>query len=212
MNTFKTPRQIKTQLVKENILKATTQLIKKYGIEFVTVSNICKAANVSTGSFYHHFGNKDELLAYYLIEAFKDHFSAFEKINSDDPVANVLLCYEIYNQFLLNQGFEFIKNYYTTNNKGLYSHSNHSSAARLRVPLTSKIHSFFLDGIHKGFINQDCDIKNLMYDLSVIEKGVIFDWCLSEGEYDLKEQVNRLLSNYMLNCVITDSYRKKYLD
>ncbi len=79
MNTFKTPRQIKTQLVKENILKATTQLIKKYGIEFVTVSNICKAANVSTGSFYHHFGNKDELLAYYLIEAFKDHFQHLKK-------------------------------------------------------------------------------------------------------------------------------------
>ena len=71
MLTPQTPRQIKTQLVKENILKVTTELIKNYGIEYVTVNNICKTANVSTGSFYHHFGNKDELLAYYLVDAFE---------------------------------------------------------------------------------------------------------------------------------------------
>ncbi len=211
MLTPQTPRQIKTQLVKENILKVTTELIKNYGIEYVTVNNICKTANVSTGSFYHHFGNKDELLAYYLVDAFEKRSAEFEHITGEDTITNVLLCYDFYNQFLLDQGFEFIRNYYTTNNKGLYSHSNHSSSARLNMPLTAKILRTFEDGIKNGYIEETCDVQRLIYDLSVIEKGIIFDWCLSEGDYNLKEESHRLMSNYLLSAVVTDKYKKTYL-
>ena len=56
-----TPRQIRTAEVKNKIVLATTALIAENGIASVTVANICKKADVSVGSFYHHFENKDQV-------------------------------------------------------------------------------------------------------------------------------------------------------
>ena len=58
----KIPRQVKSKMVKEKICAAATDLIKSHGYEYVTVNNVCNAAEVSVGSFYHHFTNKMTLL------------------------------------------------------------------------------------------------------------------------------------------------------
>ena len=76
------------------------------------------------------------------------------------------------------------------------------------MPLTAKILRTFEDGIKNGYIEETCDVQRLIYDLSVIEKGIIFDWCLSEGDYNLKEESHRLMSNYLLSAVVTDKYKK----
>ena len=61
---LKAPRRERTAQVKARIITAATQLLKEKGMDYLTVSNICKVAGVSVGSFYHHFSNKDEVLSY----------------------------------------------------------------------------------------------------------------------------------------------------
>ena len=102
----KSPRQIKSKMVKEKICAAATDLIKSHGYEYVTVSNVCNAAEVSVGSFYHHFTNKDDLLGYYLTAAFENYAAEFENISGDDVVSNVVRCFGLYIDFLLEQGLE----------------------------------------------------------------------------------------------------------
>ncbi|MNC45163.1 Bacterial regulatory protein, tetR family [compost metagenome] len=55
-----TERQLKSQQVKENIHNAAIRMLKEYEYDYLTVRNVCKEANVSTGTFYHHFKNKDD--------------------------------------------------------------------------------------------------------------------------------------------------------
>ena len=208
--TLQTPRQIRTQQVKQAILQTTTALIKEYGIEYVTVSNICKAAEVSTGSFYHHFGSKDELLAYYLVDAFDKRAEEFRAIQGGDVVANVLRCFTLYNNFLLEQGFDFIRNYYTTTNKGLYSRRSYQNGRESYVSLTKTIERLFEQGNADGYLVDGCDVDALIYDLSIVEKGVIFDWCLCDGDYDMVKEANRLLYNYMLTSMVSQKYRQDY--
>jgi AcrR family transcriptional regulator len=43
------------------ILEAALALFLKQGVEAVSVAEICRAAGVSNGSFFHHFPSKDEL-------------------------------------------------------------------------------------------------------------------------------------------------------
>ena len=47
---------------KDKILEATKLLISEKGISQLSVREISKAAGVSTGSIYHHYKNKEELL------------------------------------------------------------------------------------------------------------------------------------------------------
>ncbi len=46
---------------RDRILAAGLDLFLKAGVESSSVADICRAAGVSNGSFFHHFPNKDEL-------------------------------------------------------------------------------------------------------------------------------------------------------
>lgn len=47
---------------KQKIIDATVEVLKKYPVEEVSMRKIAKEASVTTGSIYHHYKNKDELL------------------------------------------------------------------------------------------------------------------------------------------------------
>ncbi len=84
----------------------------------------------------------------------------YEAIAGQNVLENVLNCYKFYNRFLLAQGFEFIKKYYTTPNNGLYSYRSFQEGKQSDLPITEKIKTFFLEGIKNGRLEQDCDMGN----------------------------------------------------
>jgi AcrR family transcriptional regulator len=47
---------------KQRIIDATVEVLKEYPVEEVSMRKIAKKASVTTGSIYHHYKNKDELL------------------------------------------------------------------------------------------------------------------------------------------------------
>ena len=53
---------------KQLIINAAVKLISKKGADFITVRNVCREADIGTGTFYYHFKNKDDLLMYFLRE------------------------------------------------------------------------------------------------------------------------------------------------
>jgi AcrR family transcriptional regulator len=46
---------------RDRILEAATELFLAAGVDGVSVAEICRAAGVSNGSFFHHFPSKEEL-------------------------------------------------------------------------------------------------------------------------------------------------------
>lgn len=51
--------------MKEKLLNTSIHLFMQHGYENVSVAMICKACNVTKGSFYHHYSTKDSLLVDY---------------------------------------------------------------------------------------------------------------------------------------------------
>lgn len=47
---------------KQKIIDATIEILKSHSIKEVSMRNVAKQAGVTTGSIYHHYKNKDELL------------------------------------------------------------------------------------------------------------------------------------------------------
>lgn len=102
-----TERQLKSQQVKENIHNAAIRMLKEYEYDYLTVRNVCKEANVSTGTFYHHFKNKDDLLTYYLAYGYEKYMDENEILFDDDVKKNIAQIYHIYISYCMEMGIEF---------------------------------------------------------------------------------------------------------
>ena len=66
-------RPLKSENNSENrkkIIDTTTELIKNYGADNLTVRKVCETADLSIGTFYHYFKDKDDLMMYFLRETF----------------------------------------------------------------------------------------------------------------------------------------------
>jgi TetR/AcrR family transcriptional repressor of nem operon len=53
--------QARALLTRTNLLNAALKVIRTKGYSATTVDDICAAAGVTKGSFFHHFANKEEL-------------------------------------------------------------------------------------------------------------------------------------------------------
>ena len=59
---------------KSALSEKAIELFREKGYDNVSVGAICKACGVTTGSFYHHFSSKEELLSHYLNAEVAHHF------------------------------------------------------------------------------------------------------------------------------------------
>ena len=70
MSEILSKQQLKSKETKAKIFRAAKHILQKHGYEALSIKNICEEAGVSNGSFYHHFKTKDDLLSYYIEDAF----------------------------------------------------------------------------------------------------------------------------------------------
>jgi AcrR family transcriptional regulator len=82
------PVALQGQDTRERILNAAAALFARHGYEAAGVAEICQAAEVSKGAFYHHFPSKQalflELLARWLGEL-EQHLVALSEIGGTVP-------------------------------------------------------------------------------------------------------------------------------
>lgn len=77
--------QLRTVKKKEQIMKATFDLIRKYGAEKTSIVEISKHARVSPVSIYNYFGSKEELIRMTFIDYMSNIMNEYEKL-LDKPI------------------------------------------------------------------------------------------------------------------------------
>lgn len=192
-----TPREKNHKLQKEKIFNAAKEIIEDYGVEYATVKNICERASISNGSFFHYFKSKEELLAYY----FEDGFQKFldgkleEFTDSRDFARKIIEAYALYGCYCQRSGLNFISNYYSTKNKALNSHaSRHNMNTSISIePIAADISA----AKAAGYVSDGVDPRDAACDICMLLKGVIFDWCLSDGCYDMEAKIRKILKIYL---------------
>lgn len=172
------------------------ELMREYGYEYVTVANVCSRAGISVGSFYHHFGSKDELLAYYFDAGYEKYWEEYESKLTGDFIEDVVVVYSMYSEYCMDQGLQFIKNFYTPNNKSLYL-GDFTKSGEKHLPIMKKSYVILQEAQKRGEIKPGEDLKQLTEDLCMLEKGLIFEWALSDGQYDLLTAVRRIMTNML---------------
>lgn len=83
---FKAAPQVQAR--RTEILKIAADVLAKKGCASATVRDIAKASGILSGSLYHHFKSKDEIIFIILNEVFEKFKAGYENIQheSQDPI------------------------------------------------------------------------------------------------------------------------------
>ncbi len=188
-----TKRQQQALNTKKKIYDIAAKLISDHGFEHVTVDQICKEAGVAKGGFYHHFTSKDEIIIEIyrqidsdLIEAmgqmekgldwrgrikFATWFMA-KTADSYEPA----FCRQIYrSQVETGTGF-------------LLSPDR---------PFYSTVHSSLQEAQRMGRVAKSLSASDTARMIMALARGIIYDWGLSDGNYNVMEYMDRSVSIFL---------------
>ena len=186
----------KTQnITKSKIVSAACKLFYEQGYDATTVDDIILESGTSKGSFYHYFEGKDALLgslAYLFDEKYEQ---LADEIRSDTNSIEALA-------FLNRELFEMIENRIDINMLvRLYSTQLTTKGEkhlldrnRVYYKLLRKI---VADGQQKGEITKNSTVNDIVRLYALEERAVIYDWCLCNGEYSLREYGQKVIGIYL---------------
>ncbi|MEW9096506.1 MAG: TetR/AcrR family transcriptional regulator [Clostridiaceae bacterium] len=189
-----TKRQIQAQNTQDKVYRTAVELIEKKGFENITVDEICKTAGVSVGSFYNCFKSKNDILD----EVYRVADDYFLNVVANDLKEGsthnrIIAFFRYYADYNVNRGLDFIKQLYNVHNRLFITKGRH---------MQTVLQSIIEDGQKIGEISTDMTSIEIVDYLFIAVRGVVYDWCLHNGEYDLVEFVD----NYVRRLVkVVDS-------
>lgn len=90
---------------KREILRAALQCFNEFGVEMTPIDTIRERANSSIGSIYHHFGNKEGLIAAIYLAALDDQLTLTQAAltQADSPKASIYALVQSYLQWVTEE-------------------------------------------------------------------------------------------------------------
>lgn len=177
-----TPRKLKAQASKTHIFDTAIRLIKKNGYDQTNISDICREAGVSTGAFYHYFESKQAILNELYIRAdyfFENYMKTRGKPeNSIDDAKKYMSAYIHFVTLEgISNGIDMCRNLYTPKNQ-LFVKEGRS--------MQTLLEQIIRDGQIQNEISRRFTPKDWVDFIFSVLRGVIFDWVLRSGSYDIE--------------------------
>ena len=186
-------QQQKSRETKARIFNAAKQIMQEQGYEALSIKNICEAAGVSNGSFYHHFKTKDDLLSYYIEEQPSINPDYLDLPgNAEEAKTAIIRVYLNYVHYCRELGVAFMSNYYTPKNQSL----NPLTRTERPYPIVT-VHDYLKRAMDAGVITLPLPLEDVTSDIRIIVIGNVFDWCLKNGEADFERNMERSLKVYL---------------
>jgi len=177
-----TKRQQQAIETKNIIYNAAIELMDAEGFDNITIADISEKAGVSVGSFYHYFKSKHDILAEifhkgdeYFLENVKG------KLKSRTSRDKILEFFEHYARFNVLTTVETASQLYNPKVKFFIEKNR---------PMISLIEEIIQEGVDSGQLITHWDVWELVRMLIIFSRGIVFDWSLHDGDYDLEETMN----------------------
>ncbi len=185
MSTVKNSRKQQADATKRRIFDCALKLLMERGYENITIRDIVTAANVSIGSFYHYYSSK--LDVFFETYSIADNYfetvvaSEIEGKSFDEKFALYFRHYAMYSSSVTS--IALTKLLYTTDNKRF---ERGADAGMRRVLI-----SLLQDGLDSGEIVSSATAAELAQFYLVAVRGLVYNWCTRDGDYDLVEATGR---------------------
>ena len=184
-------REIASEAKKELIVTKSLELFQQYGYERITIHDICEECKINVGTLYHHFGSKMGIL-----QAISSRISVASALTEID-LELVKKPYEAIMQFFLDYAnrwkvlgadlttqifINFQKIYIEPNTSTLKDSESINSLGR-----------FIKSSQEAGCFDPTAEPMKTANTIMLIGRGVVYDWCMQNGNYDLPERAMEVM-------------------
>lgn len=174
----------KAKTTKKKIVSAAWKLFFEQGYDNTTVDDIVEESATSKGSFYHYFEGKDALLSS-LSFLFDERYEELMPQLDDgmDSVEKLLyLNRELFTTIETTVSLELLARLFSSQliTKGERHLLDHTRVY-YRV-----LHQIIQQGQQRGEIRTDRTVGELSKLYAMLERGLMYDWCICSGDYSLK--------------------------
>jgi AcrR family transcriptional regulator len=166
---------------KKEIMDAICRELSRHTYEHINLSNIVRETNMSRGSLYQYFDDKDDLYNYFYMEIARQKMTYFGSLM--DPLLDISFFERIEKMYML--ALKFIKEHpewvLPARNLLLSNNYRNSAVAKEGKKLAIGIYHSWIDAdIKKGYIKANLDTKllaKLFYEMlnQVSTDDFIFD-------------------------------------
>ena len=180
-----TKRKEQALVTKDRIYSAAIDLMDRKGFENITIADISKEAGVSVGAFYHYFTSKNDILAEIFFKA--DEYFSTHVINQliGETIAEKIVEYfDHYAKFNVSSGVELTQQLFNPKIKFFLKKDR---------PMLTFLVDLIQEGQERKEIRADEDSEELSRFLFVMARGVVFEWSLYDGTYDLEATMHKYI-------------------
>jgi AcrR family transcriptional regulator len=181
-----TSRDLQAMETRRKIFNTAAQLISEKGFDHVTVEEICKKSGVAKGLFYHYFNSKADIV----IETYMDVDNKFSAevmaLPATTPYDRVIYAVSFQARYAKAKGLEFVKQIYKHQLDTGTSFFISEDRAFFRL-----IRDAIREGQQKNQLRSDFSAEVLTRLALSISRGITYDWCLHDGDYDIEEVMRR---------------------
>ena len=180
---------------KARIVSAAWQLFYRNGYDDTTIEDIVELSGTSKGSFYHYFDGKDALLGS-LSDLFDDKYEELEE-NMDpslDPIQKLLFMnHELFLMIENTVSIDLLSQLFSTQliTKGDKYLLN---TGRTYYKLLRQV---VIDGQRRGLFREDLTTNDICKAYAMFERGMMYDWCICNGDYSLCSYAAQFLPIYL---------------
>jgi TetR/AcrR family transcriptional regulator, fatty acid metabolism regulator protein len=190
-----TSRQIRAIKTRKAIYDIAVKLMDDQGFAATTIEEISKKAGVSVGTFYHYFKSKEDIF-YDLFKKADEYFETvvapeISKIAESGASVSeqIVHFFNQYAKYDTDRGLVNIIQLYNTKNE-LFSRKDRYMQALLKTLIDR--------GQAAGELIRELSADEATDFLFIASRGVVFDWCIHCGEYDLKDRMEAYLRRLLL--------------
>ncbi|OGN89837.1 MAG: hypothetical protein A2Y88_03555 [Chloroflexi bacterium RBG_13_48_10] len=189
-----TKRQEQALETKERIYSAAIDLMDRDGFENITIAGISKKAGVSVGAFYHYFTSKNDILAEIFHKA--DEYFSTEVISGlkmGSIPKKIVEYFDYYAKFNMRSGVELTQEIFNPKIKFFIKKDR---------PMLTILEDLIQEGQEKKEIRADEDPEELSRFLFVMARGIVFEWSVYDGSYDLEAQMHKYIESLVSTLTI----------
>ncbi len=194
-----TGRQRQARETKRRIFEAAMDRMREKGYYGTRIEDVCQAAQVSVGTFYHHYDSKLDIFSFTYAEA--DEYFENEvapRLAAEAPERRILAYFDLYAEFNKRMGVDFVKVLY---------HGDNTWFTKKDRAMQRVLREQIADAQAAGTLDPTISASDLTESLFVLARGAVYDWCIHNGSYDLTESLERLMNRMLKGFQSPSSYR-----
>ena len=182
-----TKRQEQALETRNRIYAAAIDLMDRKGFENITIADISREAGVSVGAFYHYFDSKNDILAEIFRQA--DEYFATQVtsgLKKKRVPEQIVEYFDHYARFNVASGVEMTQQLFNPKIKFFIKEGR---------PMLTILEDLIRKGQESGEIRADAEPEELTRFLFVMARGVVFEWSLYDGSYDLEATMHKYIES-----------------